>query len=740
MSLLENTLIKSILLVQKEQFVTLHKDMNYLKSIIREMGQVTKIITEGLDDDMGRIEDYIKIIDCVTASKNLITKNEEKTFFIPKLDLEIVLFIDKNREFLDNILISLHAISKQIQLITYNNYASNEIKPNITRRFSSANFLKVIDKNITSRYGEFIDLKKVENISFLTKSEFISGYEVDRIGKNIYDLNLSYWHFDIPLIYNTAISHELGHLVLTKQKTKAKFFKLQTECKEFLKSLYASEEYSRDNLGDAEYLADELMSDLIALFYHGSSYILGLFHQIFAYGLRTQVGTGSGKKEYREDDFWDTLKEPYTARTWVIPSPLDRDENFIRLYMLIVAHRSLEMIDEQADKFQTIVNVKVDNKDETWDWINEIEEALNLIYPIDNKLDKTSFLDVYKKYDNLLYEYELLFQLQSDIVKGLTDKYKDVICIYEKEFHRFQPTCQQQQKEKKENRDNFPIFSNDLWKSWFRAIKDDKIAHKVYFRIKTHNDTISTLIENGMLEPELEDIKPYTLSYKKSSIELKIDEYYSLGYYNKIELIKRDKEFKPTIHQNTSNDIMINQSLMQIITPKIGVNCEADYSVLIEVTLPDEVNLAESIRKIIELVAKSLNNCYSKFRIFKTLGPSDLVLFIEDIGIKHIRSLKEAFLDKDEYKTITKILFKTKKVSLEKASYTTFTSTIRGKLNTDNIKEIKANSNSFGMVPGVLDDYTIIWKTEMKYEQINKILMSCKEIDTYTIQIIFLEK
>ncbi len=738
MSLLENTLIKSILLVQKEQFVTLHKDMNYLKSIIREMGQVTKIITEGLDDDMGRIEDYIKIIDCVTASKNLITKNEEKTFFIPKLDLEIVLFIDKNREFLDNILISLHAISKQIQLITYNNYASNEIKPNITRRFSSANFLKVIDKNITSRYGEFIDSEKVENISFLTKSEFISGYEVDRIGEKLYALNLSYWHFDIPLIYNTAISHELGHLVLKKQKTKANFFKLQTECKEFLKSLYASEEYSRDNLGDAEYLADELMSDLIALFYHGSSYILGLFHQIFSYGLRTQVGTGSGKKEYREDDFWDTLKEPYTARTWVIPSPLDRDENFIRLYMLIVAHRSLEMIDEQTDKFQTTINVKVDNKDETWDWINEIEDALFLIYPIGDNQNKTSFLDVYKKYDNLLYEYELLFQLQSDIIKGLTNKYKHVIDIYKKEFHQFQPTCQQQQKEKKENRDNFPIFSNDLWKSWFRAIKDDKIAHKVYFRIKTHNDTISTLNKNETLK--VENIKPYKLSYKKSNARLGDDEHHSLGYYNRIELIELDKEFEPTIHQNISNDIMINQSLMQIITPKIGVNCEADYSVLIEVTLPDEVNLAESIRKIIDLVATSLGNGYSKFRIFKTLGPSDLVLFIEDIEIKSIKSLKKAFIDKDEYKTITKILFKKEEVSLEKLSYTTFTSTIRGKLNTENIKEIKANSNSFGMVPGVLDDYTIIWKTEMKYEKINKILMSCQKIDTYTVQIIFLEK
>jgi hypothetical protein len=772
-----NEIEKSILMLQKEQLVILSKEISNLYLITnynikfhenREHKAHFKKLIKSLQNRLKNLSKRIEQ-NHIVLEKTLrgnIDNIEEKNFnyLVPKHRLEVLLFIVLNRKRLKKYLETLKSISDRLQQMINNSFYQNSFRPVVSKRYSNANIIPLFEKYFEKRISEFSSKDEtIKNITFTW--EFSDEYSVDN-GDDYINFSMSYWNFDIPIISSTVFTHELGHILLDKMLENKSFSKFEKEMSQVLQIFIeknSDHENSHIDNWDSDDIIEEFLADIIALFYHGTSYLLSLFHQGFAEEII-----------FIDDKNIEDYLDGYFPNAWTYN--FDRDKTFLRLAWLITV---CEILNKQTKNGSKIF-IK-DFKHEE-DIFLQIQKSLNLIYPIFKIEDEIyNFYKMYEHYKNIneiyIHNNSMISDIFNNIKKIIISNIVDVYNDFDKSYI---VSPKQPYEDLKDKKKDFPFFTNDLWFSWFDANKEIKIAQKAFYRKKIHRETIFKLMNKPLYKEEKnsfdllikrlksfvmnkplckeeekndailspENLKPFKMSLIKGNYEAQIKNSdrkiikNALGFYDKFFLEKLDETFRPQFKHIRENQYAIrsNHSLLQIIDPIKGKYIRKNLSIscILQIDVKkysenhdnktndinDYIydNLYNSIIEIYNIVKRG-NNFY-KFKMFKTLGPSDIIVFLQNTTIDNVYRIKKE-LKNTANNTLTTILYENELDIHNLKHLCRFQTDLIGKVSDKWLQHIKRYADVEYTTGNY--DYNIIWDIN-KLSQINSLLNKCNTI------------
>ncbi len=661
---MDNRSIKeSMVAIKKEKLSIILKELLHLKYILNyyspkaiqdpqyrektnkiDMSTANKSL-KSIEKSLERVKKYIDILQEHTA------KEEDIYFLILHSKIEY----DFN-----TILYIIELIYKKVYQIFEESYHQYIPKPTLGRRFSNNNlvgYLKehyesIINALLKKEYKGLILSWSYRNyISLEEKHEQFIAQSTNKEGAYI---NLPYWYYEIPILL-PSVGHECVRIALLQEDFLIKGVKnfFQKAVSNYLNKPRNDLSFAQEEiiLMDKYNLTDKIVADLISYKIYGIAYLYSLFHDIIAVGLAKTFALNIKKEQEEFSSKQESIKE-FIERyfEWKASSykfdPL-RDISLIRLYVLI--------------NYALMHPSSYDNSPVHIEHINQMHSLLNAIVGFSDKKSDlesiyanhphyyNSFLilneaitNIAKLYINTAYEKGLLFLEKRDLIKQINFK-----TLWEKHF-----------KNNIHKNELRKILYNDMLKIITKECENEKEKNEIgtpyvltfvkmlkklqcNFLQKSHTQSCLDNVINHCFKDEsyyhafglydlaiLKDTSQYPIKLN-SIIKKKFQEIDALNEGTKERYYKSHfslMQIYPTINGK-------NESKSNNITLLYNIDLTSTYGNILEFMAKSTLKLAK--------ILKEHTAIFKKVKIFKTLGPGDLIVLIDGVSNEDFLGLTE---------------------------------------------------------------------------------------------------
>ncbi len=747
----KRTIAESMVIIKKEKLAIVLKELLHLKYILhyyspkegRSKESETKKVDmstaynslKAVEKSLKKLNKHIQMLQKSTENST----NQDNIYFL-------ILHSKISRDF-SNILYIISLIYKKVYQIFEESYHQYIPKPTLGRRFSSNSLVSHLKQHYediikyftdNSYNGLILSWSYKNYISLEEKHDKFTSNNGSKYGNYI---NIPYWYYEIPTLL-PSITHECIRIALLQKNSKLKKYhkSFNHEVNKYLNSPRADISFSEEeNILSQKYsLSNKIIADIISYDIYKNAYLFSLFHDIAGANLAKLFRLENKEKTKEFDTLKEYIEENFNSKISSYKFDSLQDLSYIRLYVLI----------DYAKRY-------TQNRDEK-EILLQMEEMLFSLF--DPSGSKKGLELIYSNHSHYLSSYKI-FQ---KVLNNISQLYINIIQKYPL------PDTSVIHKQKS-------IKNLNFLELWHKHLKEN--IHKNELRIQIHKETFNYLCQlNPFFNLKDKELgKPYSLTFikilkfiqcntedkKTICLDNKIDTcfkdrkyYHAFGIYDlaifqdtsnyatNIETIIEEK-FK-TISRVKDNQIRFYESkfsLMQIYPTIYGSNNKDNHvSVLYNIDLNYPKNhplkyLAESITTIANTI-KNNKNKFSSVKIFKTLGPGDLILLIEGVSNNEFLQFSEIIIPLPCIKrTFTTILAKKdSKIKIKPSTTYRIVSYIRLNLNTNNtvhsiIKKTLSHFNeiysdfskeyieNIHITSGVLD-LEIIWKSRTKLETI----------------------
>ena len=543
-------------------------------------------------------------------------------------------------------------------------------------------------------------------------------------------IDLPYWYYELPMLL-PSITHEVSYIALRKpnKKMKVPFENLKEEIKLFLND--KSNNYVQkvqDVIGYDEYgedLSKVIFCDVIGLKTHGESYINALFHNILGEKLSKDYLkiTHRGEKEY----FKILPNEWYFIQK--------KDHSILRLHFLLSLSKDHSDYKNMKKLVNNIMPLTADDKP----------------YP--------GFDQTYRyNYPNFRASYQSVQNYLTQLLKRL-EKWEK---INQNKLDAIIPP-------------ESPDF-NKLWKNRYEVQRggEDTVMHQNNFRQSIHteiskidylvtshekNESIIYLMELGKARKDINQNKDINIiqmitdnidkDKNASDEEERVTKLSVYGIYDWVTITRKRSSFNITERfenllqkiptENTSPIVdglryfKAKQVLMKVHQTIKGHNqnnINPEFSVIFNIELSKKIDSSEctngynKLKLAISNIAKKLDKHLNNFKtatIYKSLGPKDLTLIINDASLEFIfeflTELNKQESDSEEGKvlrTFTMLCSEFNKLPKIEDNFVLISYLrISNDFKEDDLEKMKQNTlmRSLHEVTGVMD-FRVEWKKE----------------------------
>ena len=773
----------SMLMLEIEKLSILQKELRYLYLICDYYSGNNDTVSEKKDLEHTFTELKYQISDIYSSIKYGIDNIEKNLELIQKftekdiLQIQFLIYIDIVRSYTKYKLKRLDIISIKISQLLRSGYNQYIPRPIAGKRYSNINITSEVELSLKNRLKELIvdESKKDIDIEIVIVWDYNDDYVIEKyIDKEDINLdnqkikltlNLSYWYFEFPY-FLPNLTHELGHIIINEQNNNN-----YNVLKEAINSIDLEQfGFDRDDINT---LSEEIIADLLSLVYHGDSYIFSFLHKKLGLNLHNLFKVN--QDIYNRDNIIKLSNIDIQDSFLISPIRIDIKRDFIFIRFKILLYFREFYLKEYA------TNNKVNRfREENKKYINEIDNLLNSIYNLDNfnYKDSYSLNNIYENFHNYLEDYKNTFEfikyLYNNII-GVIHKNKDILFnILNEQIDIFYNNKKESylckllgiNKKNDEKNSDLQIIEklkianvfSDIWAKRFKYLEESKqVMHRYEYRKKLHKNTLLKLYKNQLL-PNEETLRPYSLSMVKFRVD-KLSSYPTdienskinnsvivshgivLGMYDYIILKKLDPKFIPTIKEKVTdlNHNFLNNkkyyesffSLMKITKDISGQYKDNGFSSFIQIEVEKELkntiykNLFDDIKRLYNIIQNN-KTYFKKVEIFKSLGPKDLIVHIDNTSLDGLYKIKEEIYNNFN-RTYTTIYFKNfELIKCEQISYPFyFVSHLRMNPSKDkkinNFIEICKHETQIDNVyleTGILD-YLISWKNKTTLEDLN---------------------
>ena len=543
-------------------------------------------------------------------------------------------------------------------------------------------------------------------------------------------IDLPYWYYELPMLL-PSITHEVSYIALRKpnKKMKVPFENLKEEIKLFLND--KSNNYVQkvqDVIGYDEYgedLSKVIFCDVIGLKTHGESYINALFHNILGEKL---------SKDYlkithdEENEYFKIL-----PNEWYFVQK--KDHSILRLHFLLSLSKDHSDYKNMKKLVNNIMPLTADDKP----------------YP--------GFDQTYRyNYPNFRASYQSVQNYLTQLLKRL-EKWEK---INQNKLDAIKPLKN-------------PDF-NKLWENRYEVQRggEDTVMHQNNFRQSIHteiskidylatshekNESIIYLMELGKARKDINQNKDINIiqmitdnidkDKNASDEEERVTKLSVYGIYDWVTITRKRSSFNITERfenllqkiptENTSPIVdglryfKAKQVLMKVHQTIKGHNqnnINPEFSVIFNIELSKKIDSSEctngynKLKLAISNIAKKLDKHLNNFKtatIYKSLGPKDLTLIINDASLEFIfeflTELNKQESDSEEGKvlrTFTMLCSEFNKLPKIEDNFVLISYLrISNDFKEDDLEKMKQNTlmRSLHEVTGVMD-FRVEWKKE----------------------------
>ncbi len=670
-----NSIEKSLSFLQLEKLLIITKEVDFIKNILdyfcgydcRDEDKNKKFLQENIKKLKHDINNIFKRIENLKdINTNIINKSS---------DIEFIIFYDYVRTQIEELLSIIEALyTKMNQLF---GEMLNQYIPYPTffgRRYSSYGILMYLDHAYESILKKLIEPKTPENNIVLGwsyntgfKHKILRNKDIQRVNYNYETHNdyieLPYWYYELPFLI-PAITHEVVSIALRKKGSRLEdkyYKKFHNKLKTFFDD--NSNRLVRE-IGDVlgyEWLTKELSqdiyADIIAYEIHGYSYVLTLVHNL----LGEKISKDFIEVVY-EDDGNRIEKYNFKPNDWLF-SP-KREHNHLRIYfMLSLLAMDKKQCNKEIKREEIIAFIK-----NTLDLIIELisnttfKKTFNCKASLENK--KNGFEKLYREnFPNYYSTYEVV----KIYLKQLTDFLLSIDrkIIIPKNLKKILKQI------------NFIDF-NPLWEERFLVINnnENKVPYKGKFRQFIHREIsdieyLKNNDENGIWVLTLRKVRKDYIN-KKFTSETSLDDFkkkmkeimddthslinqkfiaygiYDYAYLEKKENTLNVKELlEEILNKKRENELFYfdSKSILMKISETVYGKRDTEkkaFSLIINIELikdSKKPNGYKDLKKAVESLSKTLKDkqeMFEKADIYKSLGPKDLTVIIQNSNINNL--------------------------------------------------------------------------------------------------------
>ncbi|HHD81112.1 MAG TPA: hypothetical protein ENK99_05950, partial [Campylobacterales bacterium] len=649
----QNSIIKkSMITIKKEKLAIVLKELLHLKYILNYYSPPT--------NEEGNSQIETRKVDMSTANKSL--KDIEKSLqklndhiqaLQDNIDDENIYFLILHskigRDF-NNILYIIELVYKKVYQIFEESYHQYIPKPTLGRRFSH--------NNLVGRLKEHYETM----IRKLTKEDYSDGLILswsyrnyialeekhDRFTNNNGDtygayISLPYWYYEIPTLL-PSVAHECMRIALLKgsevlTNVRSRFDNVVNQ---HLNTHRGDLSFTLEEeiLEERYNLSSKVVADLAAYSIYGNAYLYSIFHDTIGVELSKLFHLKNRKEQQKYETLKEYIENNFDSKIASISFDSTRDISLIRLNVLLAyAKADSEKSTQDKNAFLEMENLL---------------NAILLIYTDDKRSSKASELEkIFTNHEHYLGS----FIVYKKAMLNTIELYKKTAISVKVEISSIKV-------------ESSTIDFNELWSAHL-----NNTIHKNELRKQLHKKTFDELysLNRNITHKDEELGQPFSLTFVKILKDIKCDEseyekiicldqkidscFKSTDYFHAFGIYDLAILKKTTNYHNEINNIIkekfdnieklnngINTryyeskfSLMQIYPTIKGsrdIKCNRVsilYNIDLKVSNIDtHTSLADSITKI----AKELNNKLEQFieaKIFKTLGPGDLIVLIKGV-------------------------------------------------------------------------------------------------------------
>lgn len=653
---MQYSLKKSLQLIQVEKMVIILKELNNIKKILDFFNGYKDY--EDIDSEQKPIKRNIRYLRMdIDALEEQIKKLQKINKDLNSSELMLFLIqYDYIRTQIEDMLRVIQALYHKMQQLfgeTLNQYLPY---PVLGRRFSNNGLMMYLNnyyREMLKNFSEDLDTQLMLNWNYRTGFQYriLLNRDIKRENyqENIYNdyIDLPYWYNELPILL-PAITHEVAYIALRRpiKKIKIPFEALKDNLLDFLhdtsnnfvqkvQEIIGYEEYGND-------LAKVIMCDVIAYQTHKESYVYTLFHNIIG--------------EKLSQDFLKIIYDGKQEHFKILPNEWffsqKKDHSILRLHFMLSFIK-----DDPSYK--------------------NMSKILNNIMPLpaltNNDSNLQGFNKIYKyNYPNYYNSYQTVQTYLSQLL--------NVLLLWKEKKINALPTIE-----------NSPNFQK-IWEERFQQQSDneeEKVPHQNNFRREIHSqvsnidflknidkdESIIYLLELGkarkdlpksifngdditqMISKEIEeegkgiDTKPNPL---KLSVYGIYDWIVLKEKSSSINIIEKFEELsnKPT-RKNCLKYFITKQVLMKIhqgFENEKKIEDKNLFSVIFNIEIAKKIdndkctngynNLNKAITYI-ETKLDSQKDYFQKADIYKSLGPKDITVIVQNASLSSIFELLE---------------------------------------------------------------------------------------------------
>jgi len=722
-----NVIIKSILMLSQEKLQVLSEELNFLYDICNYHAGETNDesnLKKDLEDNFLNLKKQLVYL----SDKTLEIDKKIKIHFrrTDEDERELLYFIDYYQRNINNIIKKLKLVNEKTYQMFRDGYNQYIPKPTPGRMISNINMTSQVEMSLYKRLKSFlVEGESIENYSTQIIWEYEKFYKIKiERDTNIIYFRMSYWYFDLPYLI-PALTHEMSHLALAKdEEYKSNLEKIVNSIKNKVENsnilfIFKNKKIPRNFI---EFKINEILADVLSLLHHGNSYIFTMSHELLGYYFASTFS-------YSEHT------NSINIASWNFNEK--RDSAFIRLSVLLYVQSLLEGVHSEIECDKMLFNTNTSE-------LKELKKILKVIYS-ENEIVGKSFKDYYQGWHNYIDDFKELETFIIFFINSVNEelKYrKDWLYEILKKTKKYDSTIMSESSDIK-----LPKYYNDLWEIRFENLNKNLSTHKYELRKKIHFNTLTELSKKKLLD--LKNVKPFILTFYKYKIDsfsknkdksvqhIEMNYESTLGIYDRIDIVEEivtsAKELKKLKIDKKDKEYHLKFSLMKIMNDIEGKSCFSSspslLNVLIQVEIKKNLNkdntyddLVSDLEKIYGFFKKN-RDIFAKIQFFKSLGPKDITLRIEQLSIDSIYMIK-SYLAKEFDRTFSTISYTdtSKLYNILSTDKYGFITELRLSSNIDKLKlpiQFKEKISDGSMITGVMD-YTIRWEKGTSIEDIEE--------------------
>jgi len=757
------SITKSLKLMQIEKMVIVLKELKHIQNILdffsgykednktHESKPIKKNINL-LQKDIKALQKKIETLQSIHENMS----SDSLMLFLIKYD-----YIRTQIEDLLGVIDALYHKMQQQFGETLNQYLPYPI---LGRRFSNNGIMMYLNNYYREMLKEFLGTTEVKR----TSSQLILGWnfktgfkyrifvnrEIKREGYNKESYNnyidLPYWYYELPMLL-PSVTHEVAAIALRNPHEHiARLFQaLKHELHNFLMDTNNNfVQKVQDIIGYDEYgdeLAKEIMSDVIAFQVHKEAYVHALFHNVIAEKLSKDYLKVMHKKK---DEYLKIV-----PNEWYFNQK--KDHAILRLHFL------LHLI-----------------KDKSSSNYSDMLKILNTLMPLDNYAKiQEGFSKTYQyNYPNFKSSYQ---SVQNYLMQTLNvlkiwhennrEKFKDIPTPIEEESPSFKRLWEERYTIQLESQQSYQP-NMVMHQSNFRQEIHSKISKLDFLKEESSNDeSLIYILELGKVRKDIsfqtkekiDIIKQIedtitsdkyssevdTLSTKHFSVygiydwAILKEKKSSINIVDKLETLLKSSDKEAVKYFKTKQVLLkVTPEICGTINPNETQTFSVIYNIELEKSIGKDKSITNgykdlkvSILNIIKTLTNPINiTKFSKANIYKSLGPKDLTLIIEESSLEFIfnfiSQLNKITYDEKEpniLRTFSMICtsFETPNIKFEKpfnlVSYLRISNTFTKNDLKMLIEKQKKHIKSLYEITGVMD-YRLEWIDNIEINEVFK--------------------